>query len=838
MKTYDNFNDFSNNKIINITAGEEYQLHVIDENSDISKDFFYDVHCSAFKEVIKIINENKIQDNEKIQKNIVETSNNIICFCGERGQGKSSAMLSFSRILNNINNHNINRYFNEYTNQLRDKRFHILSRIDPTELENEQSILKVILSRMFFDFKNYLNQNNVLTMPNEMLDNFQKCYKNINLIKNIETVQKEQIYEDDLEALSNLSDSANIKNDFYNLINQFLCFMGGKDWLVIQIDDTDLNVNNAYNIVEDIRKYFMIPKVIVLMATKMDQLTKAIEQSYIKSFDYLHKAEGVFLCDFHQMATKYIEKLIPGSREIILPEISLGDVSDSYKNLYLQYVKTDGTTILSGLLQEKVLEFIYRKTGIIFVKPENSSHSIIPKTARGLSNFLSILNSMEDIKQVTSFKDLEDVDAYLRLENITRFEEYFFNTWIEENVNVAFVQMLKELMKSPWETKNKLIILNILEYKLYSDLNVEKSSVYGVLKLDSNNEENTISPTFDISNVLEIVQKLDDYYPRIDSRNFHFAIRTLYSIMLNKLVLNQILEKEDYAVDLIGDVYGNRVNAFIAKEHNKYNRAKFSFVLTRDDYLDWYVGINPFEIILDRLFLKNAPVTGEKKGGSIECTFNIASLLTRSLQPAEEIMDGIDAKQDNDLLYFKEKYENMRYACFHIISNIDVLQKLEKDLSSKQRFWLYDSTESHIVRFFQRIEDSFNDIGYVTKLEEPFEALINIVKNSKKWVSFVFNQRYSDANTYVKKYSKNLQPYHNTDSFESLQSRLIETQKTFNEIMELNIIDLSQENQEIRKWIDKLDRDRNLSPSTYKKRQAVINKLRKAVLEKIKDLEE
>ena len=198
-------------KYINIRAGQEYQLCIIDENTDITKDFFYDVYCAAFREVIKIVKENENKGNK--ENSILETSNNIIAFCGERGQGKSSSMLSFSKILEDIKSERINSYFPTQAEELRNKKFHILSRIDPTELENQQSILSVIISRIFHDFKEYLKNHadKDLVKKNLVLESFQQCYKDIEMVKNNAAKVKEaSFYEDDLEMLSNLSDSVNI----------------------------------------------------------------------------------------------------------------------------------------------------------------------------------------------------------------------------------------------------------------------------------------------------------------------------------------------------------------------------------------------------------------------------------------------------------------------------------------------------------------------------------------------------------------------------------------------------------------------------------------------------
>ena len=87
-----------NRLILNVVPGKEYQVKIVDVKKEeaITEDFFYGVYCQAYREAQKIIIES---DNK--EKELQETANNIIAFCGERGQGKSSAMLSFSKLLKN-----------------------------------------------------------------------------------------------------------------------------------------------------------------------------------------------------------------------------------------------------------------------------------------------------------------------------------------------------------------------------------------------------------------------------------------------------------------------------------------------------------------------------------------------------------------------------------------------------------------------------------------------------------------------------------------------------------------------------------------------------------------
>ena len=190
------------------------------------------------------------------------------------------------------------------------------------------------------------------------------------------------------------------------------------NYLVIQLDDTDLNTQTAYKIVEDVRKYFMIPNVIILMAIDISQLTKAIEQYFINRYQvYNEYYEKRNLFEHRKVAVKYIDKLIPGNRKIFLPKLTL-ITGENAEKVKLEYIDVSKNNILHFRskkgdeiydIQELIMRLIYEKTGLIFVKPKTYIHDIIPRTMRELVNFLSILNKMPNIKN--NYVDLEDLNA-------------------------------------------------------------------------------------------------------------------------------------------------------------------------------------------------------------------------------------------------------------------------------------------------------------------------------------------------------------------------------------------------------------------------------------------
>lgn len=565
-------------KTITIYTGDEYKLHIADERSNYNEDLFYETYKTAFKEVVKIISDNKSNCSK-----ILEMSNNIIAFCGERGQGKSSAMISFSRILENVHSDNIEKYFGEYTKNLKNRTFFSIRRIDPTELENQQSILNVILSRIFFVFKEAIGTNRIdeFYEKNEILKLFQKCFKSVTLIKEKTKSNSEAWFGDDLELLSSLGDNAEIKNNLSLLIDKFLRFVVKKDYLIIQIDDSDLNVKNAYNIAEDIRKYLMIPNVIILMATKSEQFNLAVEQEYANSFKLLADADQIQYQEFYQMATKYISKLIPGTRKINLPDLSLySDTEEFYYHLkYIEKAKSTNENdkiIIDDDLQNGLLNYIYKKTGLIFLAPSNYTHNIVPNTMRELVNLLSVLNNLNNLNEFDSFEEMKDVDIIERINNLQVFENYFLNSWIEENVNSSYHKCIRNWYNSSWKIKNSLLIYYLSEtLKKLPNVIIVKQKHRSLPEIETSAYNNQLeNDSFSYGNSLNSLDDIDLRCPLIDNYKFTFSIRTLYSINLNKFILQRILAEKNGDFDKINDIpefvgslFGKSINNYIPRKN-------------------------------------------------------------------------------------------------------------------------------------------------------------------------------------------------------------------------------------------------------------------------------
>lgn len=127
---------------------------------------------------------------------------------------------------------------------------------------------------------------------------------------------------------------------------------GKEGYLVISIDDIDMNLRVGEKMLEDIRKYLMIPNVIILIAVKMEQLKQIVQQRYLvylkdnelleKEIDNIKEEKSNLLEDFKEniinITDKYLEKVIPYNRRIRIPNLS--EISKIYKlNVNIEYFR-------------------------------------------------------------------------------------------------------------------------------------------------------------------------------------------------------------------------------------------------------------------------------------------------------------------------------------------------------------------------------------------------------------------------------------------------------------------------------------------------------------------
>ena len=514
-------------------------------------------------------------------------SNNIIAFCGARGQGKTSAMLSFSHALSiyrSGNDSNGVYYPREEDSMesfhhadLEDACFYVLPPIDPTMLGEKDLVLELILARLLDVISSKWRNTGGMAPPHagnsqdehnkhEVLKRFNVCMEGLHSDRKEEATGTEK--------LARAKDAFRVKSELREIILYFLCLLGfdpENSYLVVQLDDTDMQFNRAYDILEEVRKYLSLPNVIVLMATDLEQIRYLISLHYSK---VLEKAPDD--CEVSRLSTKYLDKLIPASHAIHLPTVK--GRSEKNRQLYIRVHAENGQSKTTrdryssftkyeqqsctppvnkedNSLEWFLFQLIHEKTGLVFIEHESYLHDIIPLTLRGVVQLYRMLSRMpspksfDEMRRVLERNDPETTDAdkkivkaketvneYLRvrsesnqikLNNLRLFEDYFLGDWVPSKLKPGHQRFVRDIEKT---LGNRRITVTINTLKKFEKIGKKGADTHFAAYI----------------RFLQITEKLNKNSD--DDYRFVFALRTYFSILLNEAALMDELSSTEMLI--------------------------------------------------------------------------------------------------------------------------------------------------------------------------------------------------------------------------------------------------------------------------------------------------
>lgn len=306
----------------------QYVNKVKIENADeFEASLFEEVYHNACKLTQKIILDNEIFDKRLFDPDYSsdEQLNNIIAFLGGRGMGKSSAMFSFALFLKNYNQKK-SSVFSVSTLETTPV-FSVLPRIDASMMIPGENIMDIVLAKMWdvFERKNDLASKRDIYME-DIKEHFRKVQQSYRTFKKASGEMKNMT---SVRELHDLAVSLNLRESFKKLVKYYLQFhlsdkRGDEQerFLVISIDDLDIVTGDIYNcILEQIRLFLMIPKVIVLVTADMDRLTIACNKQFKENQISRTDAEDYERYQIRTYSKDYLSKLFPVNMRIYMPTI-------------------------------------------------------------------------------------------------------------------------------------------------------------------------------------------------------------------------------------------------------------------------------------------------------------------------------------------------------------------------------------------------------------------------------------------------------------------------------------------------------------------------------------
>lgn len=534
------------------------------------------------------------------EQELLSYPNNIVAFCAKRGQGKTSAMVSMAKALEKLNDDETKRsdIVKQFWSSVNHKgsdvhttadqyKYSVTASIDPSTMEKNDSVMRNVLSRLFSEFcktckrkEQSQNRNGSKLQTDELLDAFTKCFQSLDELKL--TAQPKRY--DDLVRLSEVGDRVRMKRDFAELVRLFLKFEG-TDMLVIQIDDADLNTAHAFEIAEDIRRYCVVPRVIVLMAMHLDTLRSCIERQNVKNYEYLLRSdletEHMGRSQCHEMAERYIDKLIPGQHQVHLPYVE--DVIrngsaepylryyynwDKDKKDYLDYDPDQTEKDPDELTyQNRLFRLVYEKTGLILMPTRSFMHNFLPRRYRELTHFLAFFVNLEDVEpsgegSISKLLELAYAERYpeegyltedertyreellqKRIHNLEELETYFIKQWCAFNLSKSQIELIKEIMNAPLPIKHAKVLECIRRYKINcGEDELDQTFIETHFNKDDGQnppKEVTYADVIDALNQLKSEQKYKNHY------RFIYAIHLYYSIYMNQILFSRISQHKN-----------------------------------------------------------------------------------------------------------------------------------------------------------------------------------------------------------------------------------------------------------------------------------------------------
>ena len=556
-------------KKLKISDKQIFGIHV--EECIEEDNMFFHEYEAAVKKLNNIWEIQKgLQKNVK-QKGISENPNNIIAFCGERGTGKSSVMLSFMKALGSSGKRQDKFNFNE---EIRNNNWSTQIMIDPSMFDGVHNIVDIVLSHIYYNFHEAYNKDNQKIDQferQEMLSLLAKTYKSLSIIKNKEKMMDDEYdVAGNISKLQNLGESTQLRSSFEQLIARYLEIIPklenktrqNSEKLLIAIDDLDLCNEHAYEMAEQIRKYLILPNVIILMAIKIEQLEMGVEEKNRGDFKNViagRMGEAAMEREMRDMAERYVTKLVPKARRIYLPKLESTQV-----NLELESeVQMENTEGCGETIENKIVRLIREKTGMFLVPVENSNNYFVPGNLRELVNLILILDGMKQPNGSTQ----------IVLENIYDFHSYFQEEMMKKNISGERLTELLEVVVSGDNTQNYNmgVYIDRLLAEKKKEANVYEALIY----------------EFPNTSLAAIVEKLDvaaRYLTRKEDYQLFYYIKIYYTILLNE----RLYENGIISYPLTGGfIWGNTLNGMIpaitGNNQMLLNRERF-FINTLDGW--------------------------------------------------------------------------------------------------------------------------------------------------------------------------------------------------------------------------------------------------------------
>jgi hypothetical protein len=656
----------------------------------------------------------------------------IIAFCGDRGAGKTSCMMSVRYAIEHSGDKDkegIKTYLEGFGLTPEKLDFDILKPVDPSYFDDSQNILELVLGQMYSHFKakrQKLKENNELN--EETVDNVRKKFdavqRSLSLING-----SSQRLSDKLEELENLSVAMSFYEKLKALFKVYLPFIG-KQKILISIDDMDFNAKGAYKMCKYLQMYLNQPSCVIMISLKITQLVSILEDD--DNFKNAKVGERR-----SEMSSKYVQKLIPIANRVQM--VDIWSISEREFTIVKRGQKIEEGT-RPERIKDGIVRMIFEKTRYLFYNTKGEVSPIIPHELRGFRQLLGLLNSMTNYEKGKK----DPVSLARNNDNKLQFKNYFYTEWIRtlDTRDREFAAELAEL--EDIRSFNKKIVSYLADRAGLNSKDYDDSEYRFRRIIDPQNYTYNIST----GDVFSIIRYLDKSTESTDLKDLLFFIKSCYSICLYECydAITDDMEKMNEEVP-DGDVFmsdpwfrkttkmqsmvngnyfryfaGSYIRGLGEKTHKIYNYDKLLLDSTFYSFLDEVVRM----IKVD----ENNP-SAETKKKYLLAEFLI---MCTSYNYNYEFTNEPDVNRRNSLPFYLEPIaQQVQLVVFDITSVFSNMINIKYSYNRYASFFnFFEYSHAHDWTLLGRLKKDINNVRNVNDYNSEYHAIASdsIIRNS------------------------------------------------------------------------------------------------------------
>ena len=498
--------EIENEKPIVFVEGDEDK--VVIEQKDYGTSLFSSQYTTAFGILKRLIEIPTDEDSYPGQGNA-----RIIAFCGDRGAGKTSCMMSVRYALEHHHEEDIKWYLEANGLSTEDLCFDMLNPIDPSFFDESHNILELVLGQMYLRFKRERKERkDKSTLNVDEVEKVRVCFDDVKRSLSLISDTSQHMF-DKLEELENLSVAMSLYDNLKDLFNAYLAFMKKKR-IVITIDDMDFNAEGAYRMCKFLQMYLNQPSCVVLISLKISQLVSILGDD--PNFKNAREEE-----QRSEMSSKYVQKLIP-----IANRVQMVDIWSISERLFtiVERGKPEEEGTKPERIKDGIVRMIFAKTRYLFYNTKGEVSPIIPHELRSFRQLLGLLSRMEDIRKYSN----NPVVIARNDDNKLQFKSYFYTEWIRtlSKEDRLFAEELTGL--EDMKSFNKKIVSYLSVKCAFDDISYDDSDYHFSLITDPQNYTYNIST----GDVFSIIRYLEKSTESTGIKDLLFFIKSCYSIRL------------------------------------------------------------------------------------------------------------------------------------------------------------------------------------------------------------------------------------------------------------------------------------------------------------------